>query len=70
MEVLRIRSRAWPNLRIIELGDELLGRNGTIVAAVPRLYREQLRSRPQLERYFRENGRTREIERALSGLLR
>jgi hypothetical protein len=26
-EVLRIRSRAWPNLPIIELGDALLGRN-------------------------------------------
>src|SRR6266702_5010232 len=24
-DVLRIRSRAWPNLRIIELGDKLLG---------------------------------------------
>ena len=35
-EVLRIRSRAWPNLRIIELGDALLGRNGAIVSAVSR----------------------------------
>lgn len=46
-EVLRIRSRAWPNLRIIELGDALLGRNGEIVAAVQRVHREQqLRLRP------------------------
>jgi predicted protein tyrosine phosphatase len=66
-EVLRIRSHAWPNLRIIELGDELLGRNGAIVAAVPRLYREQLRLRPHLENNFRENGRGREVELALSG---
>ena len=28
-EVLRLRSTAWPNLRIIELGDSLLGRSGS-----------------------------------------
>jgi predicted protein tyrosine phosphatase len=52
-EVLRIRSKAWPNLRIIELGDALLGRNDEIVLAVPSLYREQLRIRPHLEIFFR-----------------
>ena len=31
--VVRHRPRAWPNLRILELGDALLGRNGDIVAA-------------------------------------
>jgi predicted protein tyrosine phosphatase len=62
-EVLRIRSRAWPNLRIIELGDALLGRNGAIVAAVQRVHREQqLRIRP-LKRLFRENGQGREVEK-------
>ena len=66
-EVLRIRSKAWPNLRIIEFGDALLGRNGEIVSAVPSLYREQLRLRPQLEITFRENGRGREVDKALSG---
>jgi predicted protein tyrosine phosphatase len=66
-EVLRIRRRAWPNLRIIELGDALLGRNGAIVSAVSRLYREQLRDQPQLDRDRRENGRGREVEMALSG---
>jgi predicted protein tyrosine phosphatase len=69
-EVLRIRGRAWPNLRIIELGDASLGRDGAIVAALPRIYREQLRLRPQLERFFSENGRGREVEKALKGLLR
>ena len=66
-EVLRIRSRAWPNLRIIELGDALLGRNDEIVSAVPSVYREQLRIRPQLAFLFRENGRGREVDKALSG---
>jgi predicted protein tyrosine phosphatase len=66
-EVLRIRSCAWPNLRIIELGEALLGRNGAIVSAVSRLYREQLRVQPQLDRDRRENGRAREVEMALRG---
>jgi predicted protein tyrosine phosphatase len=64
-EVLRIRSGAWPNLRIIELGDELLGRNGELVNAVPAAYRAQLQRRPELEGLFRESGRGREVERAL-----
>ena len=33
-EVLRIRGKAWPNLRIVEMGDALLGRGGALVAAV------------------------------------
>jgi predicted protein tyrosine phosphatase len=66
-EVLRIRSKAWPNLRIIEFGDALLGRNGSIVSAVPRVYREQLRLRPHLDIAFRENGRGREVDKALVG---
>jgi predicted protein tyrosine phosphatase len=33
-EVLRIRSRAWPNLRIVELGDTLLGRGGDLIRSV------------------------------------
>jgi predicted protein tyrosine phosphatase len=65
-EVLQIRSHAWPNLRIIELGDELLDRNGEIVSAVAAVYREQLRIRPHLELAFRENGRGREVDMALS----
>src|SRR5207248_3186314 len=32
--VAQLRPRAWPNLRILEFGDDLLGRNGEIVAAV------------------------------------
>ena len=63
-EVLRIRSRAWPNLRLIELGDALLGRGGDLVAAVPLAYRTQLERRPELQRYFVDVGRAREVRRA------
>jgi predicted protein tyrosine phosphatase len=66
-EVLRIRSQAWPNLRIIELGDEVLGGNGEIVSAVSSDYRKQLRNQPRLEVLFRENGRGREVDKALNG---
>ena len=31
--VAQLRPRAWPNLRILEFGDELLSRNGEIVSA-------------------------------------
>jgi predicted protein tyrosine phosphatase len=38
-EVLRIRPIAWPNLRIIELGDLLLQRDGTLTAALHEVFR-------------------------------
>ncbi|MBD0273069.1 MAG: protein-tyrosine-phosphatase, partial [Acetobacteraceae bacterium] len=38
-EVLRIRPQAWPNLRIVEMGDALLGRGGALVAAAGGVYR-------------------------------
>jgi predicted protein tyrosine phosphatase len=67
-EILRIRDRAWPNLRMLELGDALLGRNGEIVDAVAGVYEAQLRQRPHLEQYFRDGGRAREVEHALRRL--
>jgi predicted protein tyrosine phosphatase len=63
-EILRIRSKAWPNLRIVEFGDALLGRRGELVAAVPIAYRTQLERRPELQRYFVESGRAREVQKA------
>ena len=67
-EVLRIRSRAWPNLRIIELGDTLLGRGGDLISSVPIAYRLQLQIRPELAHSFIKDGREREIQRAQSAL--
>jgi len=63
-EILRIRAKAWPNLRIVEFGDALLGRDGDLIAAVPLAYRTQLERRPELQRYFIDAGRGREIEKA------
>jgi predicted protein tyrosine phosphatase len=67
-EVLRIRSPAWPNLRIIELGDELLERRGGLIGAVPIAYRLQLQRRPELAQIFIKDGRAREVQRARSVL--
>ncbi len=63
-EILRLRPRAWPNLRIIELGDALLGRDGEIVAAVRALYRSVLARDPGLAAAMIEGGRGREVAAA------
>jgi predicted protein tyrosine phosphatase len=64
-EILRIRPQIWPNLRIVELGDEALGRNGDLIAAAHRVYRFQIGKRPDLITAFRSGGRGREVEAAL-----
>jgi predicted protein tyrosine phosphatase len=66
-EVLRIRGKAWPNLRIVEMGDALLGRSGALVAAAGEVYRRQLETRPHLVQVMRKDGRGREIDAALRG---
>ncbi len=65
-ELLRVRPKIWPNLRIIEMGDAALGRGGAMVAAVPRIYRHQIDLRPELAEMFRMSGRGREVEAALA----
>lgn len=63
-EVVRIRSLAWPNLRLVELGDAMLGRDGTLVAAAVARYREMMRLRPKLRDAMAKLGRNREIAAA------
>jgi predicted protein tyrosine phosphatase len=63
-EVLRIRPQAWPNLRMLELGDAQLKRRGEVVAAAAGVYRTQLDGRQYLAEQMRFNGRGREIEAA------
>jgi predicted protein tyrosine phosphatase len=60
-EILRIRPKAWPNLRIIEMGDAMLSRGGEIVAAVATLYQHQLAVRPQLLEFMTDGNRQREV---------
>jgi predicted protein tyrosine phosphatase len=64
--VSRIRPRAWPNLRILEFGDALLGRNGEIVAAAPAIYRRVLDRDPGFQEAMIDGGRGREVIAAFS----
>jgi predicted protein tyrosine phosphatase len=60
-EVRRIRPKAWPNLRMIELGDALLGRRGQIVAAVREHYRSIMTENPTVAETMIAFGRGREV---------
>jgi len=64
--VAQLRPRAWPNLRILEFGDDLLGRNGEIVAAVAAIYRRVLDREPLMHEAMIDGGRSREVLAALS----
>ncbi len=60
-EVVRIRAKTWPNLRMIEIGDRLLGRRGELVKAAHVRYREMAARQPEVARFMVENGRAREV---------
>ncbi len=61
-ELVRIRSKAWPNLLMVKHGDALLGRGGALVAAVKAHYQERLRLSPEFGPYFRSVGREEEVD--------
>jgi predicted protein tyrosine phosphatase len=63
-EVVRLRPRAWPNLRILELGDAILDRRGEIVEAAKVHYRRALDSEPWLAEAMIGGGRGREVAAA------
>jgi predicted protein tyrosine phosphatase len=62
--VVRHRPRAWPNLRILELGDALLERRGEVVDAARAHYRRVLEREPWLIEQMIDGGRGREIAEA------
>jgi predicted protein tyrosine phosphatase len=62
--VVRQRSHAWPNLRILELGDALLDRRGEIVDAARAIYRRRLEREPWMIEQMIEGGRGREVAEA------
>lgn len=62
--IVQQRPRAWPNLRILELGDALLGRGGAIVAAAGPTYRCLLEREPVMADLFIDGGRGREVRAA------
>jgi predicted protein tyrosine phosphatase len=63
-EVVRLRPRAWPNLRILELGDQILGRRGEIIEAARAHYRAAIEREPWLAEAMIDGGRGREVAAA------
>ena len=63
-EVRRIRERIWPNLRIIELGDGLLGRRGELIEAAIARYAHVIERKPEVGKMMTEMGRGREVRLA------
>lgn len=61
-----IREKAWPNLRMIELGDRALGRGGALTEAAFALYHLQIEKRPHVAEYMEKDGRGREVQGARS----
>jgi predicted protein tyrosine phosphatase len=64
-QLLRIRPRVWPNLRMIELGDDVLRRDGELVSATRRLHGILLERDPELRQLMLDGGRGREVSAAL-----
>jgi predicted protein tyrosine phosphatase len=65
-QVTELRPRAWPNLRMLELGDALLCRGGEIPTAARLVYRRALARDPAFAELIIASGRGREISAALS----
>lgn len=57
-----IRPIAWPNLRMLTFADELLERDGRLVAAAGRLYAKSLAERPHLAETMTRINRAQEVE--------
>ncbi len=65
--ILSMRDKAWPNLRILNFGEEMLGRPGELSNAAAAIYRLQIERRPEIKKFFVEANRGREIDLALNG---
>jgi predicted protein tyrosine phosphatase len=65
--LLQTRPQAWPNSRMITFADELLDREGRLMAATAGIYALQLVRRPDLAEIMRRGNRVREVELGLNG---
>jgi predicted protein tyrosine phosphatase len=65
--LLQTRPQSWPNSRMISFADELLDRNGRLMAATASIYARQLVRRPELGETMRRLNRAREVELGLEG---
>ena len=65
--LLLIRPEAWPNSRMVDIADELLGRVGRLSASLSRIYAQQLAAHPELVETMRRSNRAKEVELGLRG---
>ena len=63
----QIRPQAWPNSLMIEYADDLLSREGRLVAALRKHYGHQLEREPKFSDLMKQLGRHRELEMAALG---
>ena len=61
-QIVSVRPKAWPNLRMIEIGDRMLKQENRLVKAVRRHHARALTARPELREIFTQCGRAREVE--------
>jgi predicted protein tyrosine phosphatase len=61
-EIAKVRSNAWPNLRMIEIGDAMLGLEGDLVQAVRDRHHRMALALPEVAEFMRDNGRERELD--------
>ena len=59
--IRRIRPRSWPNSRMIDFADSLLGRGGDLKAALARHLEHITRAHPDLAELVRVHGRAHEV---------
>jgi predicted protein tyrosine phosphatase len=62
--VREIRPQAWPNSLMIGYADDILGRDGRLMAALRRHYGVQLRQRPEIAGWMQRLARDRELDMA------
>ncbi len=60
-EVVRIRPQAWPNLRMLEIGGDILGRRLELLEGVREVYQRRAQGQAEWLRFLRENHREREL---------
>lgn len=60
-EVVRIRPQAWPNLRMLEIGGDMLGCRAELLEALRDIYARQAAGKPEWMRFLNENHRGREV---------
>ncbi len=61
-EIVAMRPKAWPNLRMVEIGDRMLGRDGRLIAAARARHRAVAEAQPEIVKMMRNSGRGRELD--------